>query len=245
MKNIRSLIRMLILESTGTVGYKMIFLGGLPGGGKSTLLRILGLEDQFTNCNIDNFFEPMLMDALGTKHLHNLKNNFFRLHKLRKEKLESGQELSQAEIDEFEEASRLNDEEGRLFRSAIKSFKEQITEVCQIGSNFIIDGTAANSKMILSQKAEYEAAGYDCAMIMVDVDPEVSMQRNLARGDRGGRAIHNSIIQRQGETMPANIPVYEQAFGDNFFLVSSRGTLEEYEVAIEAIRPGIEAFMEK
>mgnify|MGYP005673775297 CR=1 FL=1 len=39
IQEVRSLIRMMILESTGTTGYKMIFLAGLPGGGKSTLLR--------------------------------------------------------------------------------------------------------------------------------------------------------------------------------------------------------------
>ena len=243
MNRIRSIIRMLILESAGTLGYKMIFLAGLPGGGKSTLLRILGIGDQFTNCNIDNFFEPQLVGTLGTKDLHSLKNNFFRLHKLRREKLESGQELTPEEIEEFEAAAHLNREEGRLFREAIKQFKDQIGEVCQVGSNFIIDGTAANSKMITKQKAEYEAAGYQCAMIMVDIDPEMSMQRNIQRGQEGGRAIHNSIISDQGERMPANIPIYEELFGENFFLVSNRGTYEEYQVAIEAIRPGIEAFM--
>lgn len=240
---VRSIIRMLILESNSTTGYKMIFLAGLPGGGKSTLLRILGIGDKFTNCNIDNFFEPTLMDNLGTKNLHDLKNNFFRLHKLRKEKLEAGQELTPQEIEEFERAAFLNKEEGRLFRAAIDQFTDQIQEVCQIGSNFIIDGTAANSKMILKQKAEYEAAGYDCAMIFVDIDPEVSMERNLARGQSGGRAIHNSIIRQQGPRVTGNIPTYEQAFGQDFFLVSNRGTIEEYEDAIELIRPGVDAFM--
>lgn len=243
MNRIRSIIRMLILENNSTVGYKMIFLAGLPGGGKSTLLRILGIGDQFTNCNIDNFFEPQLMDTLGTKDLHSLKDNFFRIHHLRKEKMASGQELTPEEIEEYEKASHLNREEGRLFRDAINQFKQQIGEVCQVGSNFIIDGTAANNKMIAKQKAEYEAAGYECAMIMVDIDPEMSMARNIQRGKDGGRAIHNSIISDQGERMPANIPIYEELFGDNFFLVSNRGTFEEYQAAIESIRPGIDAFM--
>jgi len=243
MNRIRSLIRMLILESTSTVGYKMIFLAGLPGGGKSTLLRLLGIGDQFTNCNIDNFFEPQLMDVLGTKHLHNQKENFFRLHNLRKEKLAAGEELTPEEIDEYEEAARLNREENRIFRGAIDAFRQQVDEVCQIGSNFIIDGTAANSKMILEQKAQFEKAGYDCAMIFVDIDTDVSMSRNLARGDKGERAIHNSIIRSQGKKMPGNIPIYENAFGNNFFMVGNRGSLEDYESAIAAIRPGVKSFV--
>ena len=78
-ENVRRIVRQLIIESIGTKGYKMIFLAGLPGGGKSTLLRQLGIEDKFTNCNIDNFFEPTLMDNFGTKNLHKLKKNFFKL----------------------------------------------------------------------------------------------------------------------------------------------------------------------
>ena len=50
-------------------GEFMVFVG--PSGcGKSTLLRQLDIEDKFTNCNIDNFFEPRLIDTLGTKNLH-------------------------------------------------------------------------------------------------------------------------------------------------------------------------------
>ena len=43
MRGIRSIVRMLILESVGTTGFKMIFLAGLPGGGKSTLVERLGI----------------------------------------------------------------------------------------------------------------------------------------------------------------------------------------------------------
>lgn len=243
MNTFRSLIRVLILESVATTQYKMIFLGGLPGGGKSTLLRQLGIEDKFTNCNIDNFFEPMLEPELGTKNLHDLKNNFFHFHYLRKEKLANGQELTQEEIDGYEEASRLNSLERKLFNMAINQFKEQIGEVCSIGANFIIDGTAANAKRILEDKEKYEQFGYDCAMIMVDIDADTSAERNIRRGDEGGRSIHTSIIQDQGKNMPANIPLYRNAFGDNFFMVSNRGSFEEYQEAIEKIRPGIEAFM--
>ena len=236
---------MLILESTGTTGYKMIFLAGLPGGGKSTLLRELAIEDQFTNCNIDNFFEPSLMPNMGTKNLHNLKVNFFRLHKLRKEKLAAGQELSDAEIAEFEEASRLNSLERTLFNQAINKFKEQIGEVCSVGSNFIIDGTAANSKRIIEDADKYKSMGYDVAMIMVDIDPKTSKERNLQRGEQGGRAIHTGIIDDQGKKMPANIPIYRQYFGEDFMMVSNRGTYEEYLEAIQTIRPQLDAFMER
>lgn len=242
---IRSLIRMIILESTGTTGYKMIFLAGLPGGGKSTLLRELGISDQFTNCNIDNFFEPTLLPNMGTKNLHKLKLNFLRLHYMRKDKLAQGQELTDAEIAEYEEAARLNSLERSLFNKAINQFKEQIGEVCGVGANFIIDGTAANSKRIIEDAEKYRSSGYDCAMIFVDIDPKTSKERNLQRGEEGGRAIHTDIIDDQGERMPVNIPIYQEYFGDDFMMVSNRGTFDEYLVAIRAIRPQVDLFMER
>ncbi len=236
---------MLILESTSTTGYKMIFLAGLPGGGKSTLLKTLGIEDQFTNCNIDNFFEPLIEDELGTKNLHDLKKTFLHFHYLRKDKLAQGQELTQDEIDNYERAARLNSLERSLFNRAINQFKEQIGEVCGVGTNFIIDGTAANSKRIIEDAEKYREMGYDCAMIMVDIDPETSKQRNLQRGEKGGRAIWTGIIDDQGSKMPGNIPIYEEYFGNDFMMVSNRGTFEEYITAIETIRPQINAFMER
>ena len=131
----------------------MIFLAGLPGGGKSTLLRQLGIDSQFTNCNIDNFFEPSLMPNLGTKNLHSMKKNFFKWHYLRKEKLAQGQELTPEEIYEYEEAARKNSLERKLFIQAINQFKEQIGEVCGVGANFIIDGTSINPERTEEDKA--------------------------------------------------------------------------------------------
>ena len=246
INSLRSAIRMIILESVATTGYKMIFLAGLPGSGKSTLLKQLGIADKFTNCNIDRFFEPELEENLGTKNLHDLKVNFLRLHYARKEKLANGQELSPEEIDEYEAAAELNRAEGRLFRSAIKQFKEQIGEVCGVGANFIIDGTAVSTKKTKDDTEKYRNLGYDVAMIFVDIDVETSVERNFQRGEKGDRAIHDEIIRKQGARMAAqgNVDVYSEFFGENFFLVSNRGTFEEYQEEIESIRAGVQAFME-
>ena len=244
-QRIRRIIRQIILESSGTKGYKMIFLAGLPGGGKSTLLKQLGIENQFTNCNIDNFFEPVLMDNFGTKDLHSMKKNFFKWHKLRKEKLAMGEELTPSEIESYEEAARLNNLERTVFGSAIDQFKAQIEEVCEIGSNFIIDGTAVNPKRTREDKLKYEAAGYECAMIFVDIDTETSVERNISRGQKGGRAIWSGIIRDMGPKMERNLHEYPEIFGENFFLVSNRGTLDDYVEAIETIRSGIQAFMRR
>lgn len=238
-ESLRRTIRMLILESNSTVGYKMIFLAGLPGAGKSTLLRQLGIESKFTNCNIDNFFEPRLMDTMGTKNLHPASETFFRLRSIRDTRA-----LTPEELAEYEEAKAFRFKERDLFIDSINKFRKQIGEVCQVGSNFIIDGTAANYDMITNQATDYREMGYDCAMIFVDIDVGVSIQRNLQRGAEGGRAIYSGIIQDQGEKLPGHLEPYRKFFGeDRFFLVDNRGTFEKYKENIELIRPGIESFM--
>ena len=130
-----------------------------------------------------------------------------------------------------------------MFKGAIKEFKKQVEEVCQVGSNFIIDGTAANAKRIIEDKHRYESMGYECAMIFVDIDVDTSVERNVNRGKEGGRSIANHIIRRQGKGMPENVEPYALEFGENFFLVSNRGTLQDYETAIDSIRDGVDLFL--
>lgn len=246
MKGIRSIVRMLILESVGTTGFKMIFLAGLPGGGKSTLVDRLGLADQFTTCNIDHFYEDDLAAELGTADLAQVEDEYSPLERKRKKALAGeGPDLTPEERDEHHRLADIRSRAQSMFQGAIKSFKQQVGEVCQIGSNFIIDGTASNADKIIRDKAKYESMGYDCAMIFVDIDTETSVERNKARGKKGKRSIASHIIRRQGKGMPDNIEPYSEAFGQNFFLVSNRGSLEDYEEAIDEIQDGVQSFMER
>lgn len=243
ISEVRSVIRMLILETTSTTGFKMIFLGGLPGGGKSTLVDRLGIGHRFTTCNIDHFYEDKLVPELGTRDLAQVEKDYWDLENQRRSALESGQELTSEQTEEYERLANIRSRAQGMFQGAIKDFKAQVEEVCQVGSNFMIDGTASNKKKILEDKAKYESMGYECAMIFVDIDTDTSVERNINRGRKGGRSIASHIIRRQGKGMQANIEPYAQAFGANFFLVSNQGTIEEYHAAIDAIRDGVEDFM--
>lgn len=53
----------------------------------------------------------------------------------------------------------------------------------------IIDATAANLQKISKMKDRLEAAGYDTAMVLVDVSLERSIAGNKARAARGGRNV--------------------------------------------------------
>jgi len=241
---IRKLLRQLIIESVGTTGYKMIFLAGLPGSGKSTLLRQLDIDDKFTNCNIDNFYEPLLND-LGTLDINTATQEYRKLKAKRQNALDSGSELSTEEQSEFERLQGIVSQAGSLFGAATASFKEQVGEVCEIGSNFIVDGTAVSVKRTTEDKAKYEEMGYDCAMVFVDIDVDTSVTRNEERGKKGGRSIWSGIIRRSGDRMTdsRNIQQYETLFGDNFFLVSNKGSFEEYKKAIDDIRDDVKQFV--
>ena len=244
IRMLRKTIRRLILESNSTVGFKMIFLAGLPGGGKSTLVERLGIGDQFTNCNIDHFYEDDLIPELGTADLAQVEDDYSPLEKKRKKWLDGkGPDLTAEEREEHTRLASIRSRAQSMFQGAIKSFKAQVGEVCQIGSNFIIDGTASNAKKIIEDKKRYESMGYECAMIFVDIDVEMSVERNIQRGKKGGRSIANHIIRRQGQGMSGNIEPYAIEFGENFFLVENRGTLEDYHAAIDNIRDGVNQFL--
>lgn len=241
LNEVRCFVRMVILENNSIQGYKMIFLAGLPGGGKSTLLRQLGIEDQFTNCNIDAFYEPYLRDKLGTMDLHTPTDRYVKL----KRRIKSdGYTPTPEEQLQFDIDSDIVSRGAELFGLARQDYRSQVEEVCSIGSNFIIDGTSANYGATQKKYDAYTEMGYDCAMIMVDIDVETSQDRNVARGKKGGRSIWNNIIYNQGKKMPDNAIKYKELFGeDRFFLVSNKGTFNEYKDNIELIRPGVHAFM--
>jgi len=239
---VRRVVRLLILESNSKQDFKMIFLAGLPGGGKSTLLNQLGIGDQFTTCNVDSFFETYLEDELGTMDIHTPTERYVNLkNKVRDE----GYQLTPEEQLQYDADLDITSRSGSLFNRAVSEFREQLEDVCSIGSNFIIDGTSASFPNTLKKYNKYSELGYDCAMILVDISVETSQERNIARGKKGGRSIWNRIIANQGKKMPSNIEKYADLFGpDRFFLVSNKGTFEEYKDAIELIRPNVQSFME-
>ena len=242
---IRMLIRGLLFENLGDrkTNYKMIFLAGGPGSGKSTLLQELGIADAFTTCNVDDFFEPALAQAGIDPNLDKLDRDFRRLKKEKQKFEEAGEEVPAAFAEEYAKVKAHKKMEGSLFWDSFGKFKEMKKEQCEVGSNFIIDGTAGNKKRILEEKSKYESMGYDCAMIMVELDTEVSIQRNRARGAKGGRQLPDFVVRRSADSVLPNKEAYQQAFGDAFFLVSNLGSFEEFQESINSIAPQLESFL--
>jgi len=58
-------------------------------------------------------------------------------------------------------------------------------------------------------------------MLMIYVSPITSLERNVSRGESGGRSLMPSIVLRTWRDINKNINTYKQAFGDNFILINN------------------------
>lgn len=175
-----------------------IFLGGSAGAGKSTFRReFLDSIADFTILNIDDEYEPLLKKA-------GLPLDF--------RKFKGPEDLSAA---------------GTAMSQAQKISRDKYEKSKSDMSHLIIDGTGASSREILKKKKELEDLGYTTAMILVFVPPDISLSRNIKRGNEGGRTLIPQIILRSWSQMFDNIEIYKKEFGNNFMLYKAYKPGEE------------------
>jgi len=175
-----------------------IFLAGSAGAGKSTFRKeFLDSIADFTILNIDDEYEPLLQKA-------NLPLDF--------RKFKGPEDLSAA---------------GSAMAQAQKTHKSKYEKSKSDMSHIIIDGTGASSREILKKKKELEDLGYTTAMVLIFVPPDISLHRNIKRGDEGGRTLIPSIILKSWSSMFSNIYLYRKEFGDNFMLYKAYKEGEE------------------
>ena len=166
-----------------------IFLAGSAGAGKSTFRKeFLDSIADFTILNIDDEYEPLLQKA-------GLPLDF--------RKFKGPEDLSAA---------------GSAMAKAQKTHKSKYEKSKSDMSHILIDGTGASSNEVLKKKKELEELGYKTAMVLIFVPPDISLSRNIKRGDEGGRTLMPSIILRSWSAMFNNIEIYKKTFGDDFIL---------------------------
>lgn len=83
-------------------------------------------------------------------------------------------------------------------RNALRSRAKSVTELKERlaihGRNgLIINGTGDDPAKIAKIKARLEGLGYDTKLLLVNTKNEVSKQRNIERGERGGRTVPENI----------------------------------------------------
>lgn len=95
----------------------------------------------------------------------------------------------------------------------------------------IVNGTADDAEKILRIKNLLEAVGYQTAMTFVTTTDESSRQRNVARGQRGGRTVSESIRHDKWERSQHSLGMFTEAFGPNLFVFDNSSDLQDPHVS--------------
>ncbi len=104
-----------------------------------------------------------------------------------------------------------------LVRGRAKSMTELKQKLALIGRNgVIINGTGDDVEKIAKIKERLEDLGYETSMIMVNTANEVSKQRNIERGQRGGRTVPEEIRSEKWNAVQKSRPEHAKMFGQNY-----------------------------
>ena len=114
--------------------------------------------------------------------------------------------------------------------SANKEFRPYMKDIILGKKNFILDGTAANSKPTLRLKKELEDLGYDIMMVYVFASLEKALDRNETRFQRSqgkDRSLSPAIVLRTWNNITQNYDLYKNEFGNDFVSVVNDKALKK------------------
>ena len=112
-----------------------------------------------------------------------------------------------------------DDEEAQ--RNVVRKRAKNVTDLRQRlalhGRNgVIINGTGDDPEKYARIKDMLEKLGYETQMIMVNTEDEVSKQRNIERGQRGGRTVPENIRTEKWQAVQDARPMFAKLFRDNY-----------------------------
>jgi len=109
------------------------------------------------------------------------------------------------------------EEKRNLVRGRAKNITAVRERLAILGRNgLIINGTGDDFEKNAKIKKRLEELGYDTSMILVNTNDEVSQQRNIERGQRGGRTVPENIRKEKWDGVQAARTEYAKLFGDNY-----------------------------
>lgn len=104
-----------------------------------------------------------------------------------------------------------------IVRDKAKSITELKQKLALIGRNgLIINGTGDDYEKIERIKGRLDDLGYESAMILVNTDDEISKQRNIERGTRGGRTVPEKVRKEKWDNVQNSRPEFAKLFGDKY-----------------------------
>lgn len=117
-------------------------------------------------------------------------------------------------------------------RNVVRGKAKNVTELRQrlalLGRNgLIINGTGDDVEKVTKIKKRLEELGYESKMILVNTKDEVSQQRNIERGQRGGRTVPENIRREKWDNVQNARTEYAKMFGDNYHEFDNSEDLRE------------------
>ena len=104
-----------------------------------------------------------------------------------------------------------------IVRTRAKTITELKQRLALLGRNgLIINGTGDDYEKISRIKEKLEELGYESAMILVNTDDEISKQRNIERGQRGGRTVPEDVRKEKWDNVQRSRPEFAKLFGQNY-----------------------------
>ena len=123
--------------------------------------------------------------------------------------------MDKAGLDKTMPASE--EEKRNIVRGKAKNLTELRQRLAILGRNgLIINGTGDDVEKIAKIKKRLEEVGYESSMVLVNTADEVSKQRNIDRGQRGGRTVPENIRKEKWDGVQAGRPEFAKMFGDNY-----------------------------
>ena len=109
------------------------------------------------------------------------------------------------------------EEKRNIVRGKAKNLTELRQRLAILGRNgLIINGTGDDVEKVTKIKEKLEEVGYESSMVLVNTADEVSKQRNIERGQRGGRTVPENIRKEKWDGVQAGRPEFAKLFGDNY-----------------------------
>ena len=104
-----------------------------------------------------------------------------------------------------------------LVRGKAKDMTELKQKLALLGRNgIIINGTGDDPTKYAKIKKNLEEIGYETSMVAVVTQDEVSAQRNVERGQRGGRTVPENIRKEKWDAVNNSRPEMAKLFGNSY-----------------------------
>jgi hypothetical protein len=123
-----------------------------------------------------------------------------------------GHGLTEINLDKVSEF--LKDKKGPNRAKNVAEVKQRLA--IQGRNGLIINGTGDDLVKVQSIKQDLEELGYDTSMIMVNTSDEVSAQRNIERGQRGGRTVPETVRKEKWDAAQDARTEFAKMFGDRY-----------------------------